>query len=241
MRVAVVSDVHGNLRGLEACLDDLAAQGGADVVVGAGDFCMDGPRPRETLERLREIGARCLHGNTDRYIAEGPEGLDEETATDVCWQRQAIGDAWVAWLRELPDTVALGEPENELLVSHANPLNDEEHVWPDASEAQLERLFGGQRATAFAFGHLHLPYVRTWRGKMLVDVASAGLPKDGDPRAGYALFTQQPGGWEVKLRRVAFDVEKVARELEKSGIPDLKQRLKILRRHRYKELGDVIP
>ena len=70
MRVAIVSDIHGNVRGLEACLADLRAQGGADLVIGAGDYCMDGPRPREVLECLKEAGATCVRGNTDRYIAE---------------------------------------------------------------------------------------------------------------------------------------------------------------------------
>jgi predicted phosphodiesterase len=241
MRVAIVSDIHGNVRGLDACLADLAEQGGADAIVGAGDFCMDGPRSREVLERLCEIGAQCIYGNTDRYIAEGPEGYDEETAADIRWQREQLGAQWVAWLGSLPATIALGDSSNELLVCHANPLNDEEHVWPDASDVQLERLFGDVRATTVAFGHLHLPYVRMWRGRLLVDVASAGLPKDGDERVNYAILTERSGGWEVKLRRVPFDVKKVARELEASGIPELKKRLKTLKRHRYKELGELIP
>jgi diadenosine tetraphosphatase ApaH/serine/threonine PP2A family protein phosphatase len=80
-----------------------------------------------------------------------------------------------------------------------------------------------------------------WRDRLLVNVASAGLPKDGDPRAGYAILTQRPGGWEVKHRRVAFDVERVAREIEKSGMPDTKKRLTVLRRHRYKSLDERIP
>lgn len=241
MRIAVFSDIHGNLRGLDACLSDLAEQGGADTIVGGGDFCMDGPRPKDVLERLREIGARCIHGNTDRYIADDPERYDDETAVDIRFQRKQIGDEWVAWLRALPDTLSFGDPGNELLICHANPQNDEEHVWPDASDELLERLFAGVDAAAIAFGHLHLPYVRMWRGKLLANVASAGLPKDGDERVNYAIFTERPGGWEVKLRRVAFDVEQVARELEKSGIPELKKRLKTLKHHRYKELGAVIP
>jgi diadenosine tetraphosphatase ApaH/serine/threonine PP2A family protein phosphatase len=75
----------------------------------------------------------------------------------------------------------------------------------------------------------------------LVNVASAGLPKDGDARACYAIFTQRSGGWEVKHRRVVFDVDKVAREIEKSGIPRPKRRVDVLRRHRYKFLKEQIP
>ncbi|HXP94620.1 MAG TPA: metallophosphoesterase family protein [Candidatus Binatia bacterium] len=241
MRVAIVSDIHGNVRGLDACLADLAEQGGADTIVGAGDLCMDGARSREVLERLRDIGARCIRGNTDREIADDPGKFDEETAADIRWQQLHLGTEWLAWLRSLPEAIAVGDPSNELLICHANPRNDDEHVWPDATDEQLERLFTGVRATAIAFGHLHLPYARIWRGKLLVNVASAGLPKDGDERVGYAILTERSGGWEVKHRRVPFDVEEVARELETSDMPGRKEHLKVLRRHRYKELGAVIP
>ena len=105
----------------------------------------------------------------------------------------------------------------------------------------LERVTHGVVERTIAFGHLHLPYVRVWRDRLLVNVSSAGLPKDGDARAGYAILTQRPGGWEVKQRRVAFDVEKVAREIERSGMPDAKKRLTVLRRHRYKGLDERIP
>jgi len=67
------------------------------------------------------------------------------------------------------------------------------------------------------------------------------LPKDGDPRACYAIFTQRAGGWQVKHRRVAFNVEMVIEDIEKSGMPDRRRRIDVLRRARYEELVDVIP
>ena len=239
MRVAIVSDIHGNVRGLQACLDDLRTQGGADVLVGAGDFCMDGPRPREVLELLHARGARCVRGNTDRYIVTADATEDEGGA--IGWQRARLGEAWLRWLEELPFSLEFGAAGNRLLVVHANPRSDDEHVWPDADDATLSGFFQGVGATAIAFGHLHLPYARMWRGKLLVNVASAGLPKDGDPRVGYAILTERPGGWECKHRRIPFDIAKVEKDLKQSGIPGVKKRLQVLRRHRYKQLGDLIP
>ncbi len=246
MRVAVVSDIHGNLRGLDACLADLKDQGGADEIVAAGDLCLDGPRPVEVLERLQEIGARCVRGNTDRMIAEGDSVLDEEEDVEgIAWAREELGESWVTWLRGLPFSLRVDADEsdakNALLVVHANPKTDYEHIWPDAEDATMEHFLDGVIERTLAFGHLHLPYVRVWRDRLLVNVASAGLPKDGDPRAGYAILTRRPGGWEVKPRRVDFDVEKVAREIEKSGMPRRKKRIGVLRRHRYKELPQRIP
>ncbi len=246
MRAAIVSDVHGNIRGLDACLADLAEQGGADVIIGAGDYCMDGPRPRQVLERLEEIGARCVRGNTDRYIAAGADAdevlaADEAEASAFAWQREQLGATWLERLRDFPFSLRIGSEGNELLVVHANPRNDEEHLWPDADDGFLVRMTAGVPERTIAFGHLHLPYVRVWRDRMLVNVASAGLPKDGDPRVSYAIFTERPGGWQVKHRRVSFDVEGVARQIRKSGMPGAKARERVLLRHRYKELGERIP
>jgi putative phosphoesterase len=241
-RVAIFSDIHGNIRALDACLADLREQGWADEIVGAGDFCMDGPRPREVLERLEELGARCVRGNTDRYIGDLAEVTgDEAEFAAVAWQREMLGEALVRRLFELPFSLTVGDGEDALLVVHANPARDDEHVWPDASDEQLERVLRGVRERTIAFGHLHLPYVRVWRERTLVDVASCGLPKDGDARASYAILTRRAGGWQVKHRRVEFDVDKVVRDIEKSGMPEKKRRIAVLRRHRYKELGERIP
>jgi predicted phosphodiesterase len=242
MRVALLSDIHGNIRGLDACLRDLAEQGGADAIVAAGDLCMDGPRPREVLERLDEIGARCVRGNTDRYISDldAPVG-DADEAERVAWQRRALGETWIAWLRALPFSLSIGDGSEALLVVHANPKSDDDYIWPDADDAFLEQITAGVVERTIAFGHLHVPYARIWRDRLFVNVASAGLPKDGDPRACYAILMQRSGGWEVKHRRVEFDVEKVARDLAKCGMPGAKKRIAVLRRHRYKELGPRIP
>jgi predicted phosphodiesterase len=239
MRVAIVSDIHGNAHALRRCLDDLASRGGADAIVAAGDLCVDGPKPRRVLELLERAGAQALRGNTDRMVGvEAAELFHAEDARAVLWTRAQIGEEWTRWLGALPPTIALGDDADGLLICHANPKNDDEHVWPDAPDEQLERLFEGVPQQTIAFGHLHLAYVRVWRGRTLVNVASAGLPKDGDPHAHYALLTQRPGGWEVQSRRVRFDVGKVARQLEESGIPDLAKRLGTLRRHRYPKLGE---
>src|SRR6516165_4588120 len=218
MRIAVLSDVHGNLLALDACLADLESQGGADGIVVAGDLCLAGPKPKKVLQRLEEIGAACVRGNKDRYLYDGAAGGDSASgeAAQIAWTRRELGEQWLEWLGELPFALRIDE---------------------DA----LRRLVGDETATAIAFGHLHLPYVRAWRGKLLINVGSAGLPKDGDPRACYAILTEREGGWQVKHRRVPFDVKRVATQLADCGIPDSGELIATLRRHRYKGLKNLIP
>lgn len=242
MRLAVLSDIHGNLLSLDACIADLQAQGGADVIVAAGDLCLDGPKPRKVLQRLEQLGVQCVRGNTERYLADPrDESFEAVEDAQLAWTRKDLGEKWLSWLRELPFALRIGDDDNQLLVVHANPKTDHEHLWPDADATTLERMIGDEPATAIAFGHLHLPYVRMWRGKLLVNVASAGLPKDGDPRACYAIFTEREGGWQVKHRRVPFDVKKVATQLADCGIPGSAELIATLRRHRYKHLKSQVP
>jgi predicted phosphodiesterase len=138
LRVAILSDIHGNAVALEACLADLAAEGGADRIIAAGDLCMDGPRPRRVVRRLKEIGAGVVRGNTDRMIAlEDPSHYDEEDRDGIMWQRGALGQDWVAWLGAAPRTLTIGDDADGLFVCHATPKSDEEHVWPDAPDTQL--------------------------------------------------------------------------------------------------------
>src|ERR1700722_146390 len=243
MRIAVLSDIHGNLLALDACLVDLEAQGGADVVAVAGDLCFPGTKQKKVFQRLEELGAACIRGNKDRFLCDGASD-GEQSAADLSridWTRRDLGERWLSWLRDLPFAMRIGEDDNQLLIVHANPKNDEEHIWPDADEATLERLVGEERATTIAFGHLHLPYVRMWRGRRLGKLAPGGGPQGRGPRACYAIFTERTGGWEVKHRRVAFDVKKVATQLSDCGIPESAELIATLRRHRYKQLKKLIP
>lgn len=90
----------------------------------------------------------------------------------------------------------------DLLVVHANPLNLEDALFPNADDSMLERLLGGldQQVEALAFGHLHIAYARRWRGLLLVDVASCGAPRDEDVRAAYGILSWRDGQWEAEIR-----------------------------------------
>ena len=117
MRIAVLSDIHGNLLGLDACLTDLESQGGADGLSIAGDLCLDGPKPKKVLQRLEEIGAACIRGNTDRYLSEDTAGEAFEPAelAQIAWTRREVGERWLSWLKELPFALRIGEDDNQLL------------------------------------------------------------------------------------------------------------------------------
>lgn len=236
MRVAILSDIHGNLVALEAVLADLAAQGGADALVIAGDLCLDGPRPREVLERVRVLDCVVVQGNTDRDLAAPPEQYDE--ADDLlAWTRAQIGEEGLAYLGALPFAHRIPAPmgDSVLLVVHANPKNLDQHLPPFAPERQIAPLLADlpPEVTTLAFGHLHLPYVRDLGRLRLIDIASVGLPKDGDRRAGYGLLTWVGEQWSAEQRRVEYPVEETVAQLRSAAPPGADELIRKLLRARY--------
>jgi predicted phosphodiesterase len=224
MRVAILADIHGNLPACEAVLQDIA-RNGADVVVAAGDLALRGAHPRETVELLFGRCQAVLMGNTDCYIAGnylgGAYREREHWKRDLlAWTRDQLGPEWTRKLGELPFSVRYSPRRGQdLYVCHANPRNLEESIEPTLDDAGLRRFFAHLDASACAFGHLHFPYRRRFGRMLLADVASAGIPRDGDVRPAYGLFTWTPRGWRVQIRRVRYSVRRETQALTARRVP----------------------
>lgn len=238
MRVAILADIHGNATALEAVLADLDAIGGADALVVAGDLCLDGPKPREALDRVRALGCPVIQGNTDRDLA-APAAEPPETDFQrlLAWTRERIGEDGVAYLRALPfsHTIEAPAPDAAILVVHANPVDLDQQLRPLAPEEELLPLLASvpPSVAVVAFGHLHLPYTRQVGRLLLADISSVGLAKDGDPRAGYGLFTWTGSSWQVEQRRVDYPLEAVVAELRDAYPPGVDESIMNLVRATY--------
>lgn len=236
MRVAVISDIHGNQIALEAVLADLALQSPVDQIVIAGDLCLNGPCPRQVLETIQNLECPVIQGNVDlEVVTEAPEkGLKKRST--VNWTREQIGAKGIEYLANLPLSHLVKNPEGtDLLVVHANPIDLEAAIFPNMPDEELERLLGGlgPNIGALAFGHLHIAYTRRWRDLLLADVASCGLPRDEDHRAAYGILSWEDATWRAELRRVEYDVEAVIKQLKNSGIPHQDKRIKVLAEAKY--------
>jgi predicted phosphodiesterase len=225
MNVAVLSDIHGFSLALDAVLDDID-QREVDEMVVAGDLVEGGPGPADVIDALRRRGARCVYGNTDRDVLAGPDG-DRSLAA---WVRDQIGAAGMDFLRTLPFSIRIphpdgnGDPSTDLLVVHANPVDVDRHLSPNASDREILEIIGEEPAGTIAFGHLHVAYVRTVGGKTLVDVSATGNPRDGDLRPRYVMFSAAPGGaWSHAYHYVDYPLEETRNQMEASGMPRWKK------------------
>ncbi len=220
MRVAVFSDVHGNLTALESVLAGIASEH-VDSEVFAGDLCLLGPRPAECLARLQAWEGIALYGNTDEFVL-GRQQPPEQVQELAAWTAAQLSVEQLAWLESLPfgrRFQVSAEPDDGLLVVHANPVDVNQLIYPSErmqearygrvvqADEELTPMLKGVQAAVLAFGHIHVPSIRQWRDMQLVNISSVSMPGDEDGRAKYGLFTWHEGLWSFERRFVAYPVE----------------------------------
>jgi putative phosphoesterase len=235
MKIAILSDIHGYSLAFDRVLDAIADEPGIDGIVIAGDLCEGGPDPRGVLERIWQMDAVVLQGNTDRDIGH----LDRSSAAANFIVDQ-IGLDGLSYLRDLRFSWRATPPgarkmQDDLLVVHANSFDQDRHIPPDAGSHELHELIGDTRAAVIAFGHLHIAYIRPLDHLTLMDVSAVGNPKDGDLRSkwGVAEWSAETGTWAVELRYVDYPLEETERQIRDSGMPNPKKVIEKLRKASY--------
>lgn len=237
MRIALLSDVHGNLPALEAVLADIDARGDADAVYHLGDLVGYAPWPNEVVALLAERGIPGVAGNYDSTVAtrykhcgckyEDPaqEALSHES---YAWTLEHTTEATRAYLARLPfrlDLRPLGghTPGPRVALVHGNPMLNTVYWTEDRDDAfclKMAAKAGARAGDLLAFGHTHKPWQREVDGIGFVNTGSVGRPKDGDPRACYVRLSVLDSGFDLEFVRVEYDVERAARGVEESGLPD---------------------
>lgn len=238
MRLAVLSDIHGNLPALEAVLADIHTQGSPDTYWILGDLSAFCPWPADTLARLRALpNAHFLRGNTDRYLVTGrrpaapvesrrdwetmPETLRTRDGT-FRWAVECLSYQNYEFLRDLPERLQGEIPEYGSVVAvHATPEDDETNVYPDAPQSRLRSFVSQLEARLVLYGHTHRPMDRPVGQARLVNGGSVGIPLDGDPRPAYALIDFEGEDCRVAVHRIEYERERVLDEMERLEHPGL--------------------
>jgi putative phosphoesterase len=214
MRLAIVSDIHGNLPAFEAVFADLDEVRPGMVVLG-GDLALGGPHPVEVVDRIRELGWQSVLGNTDAALGDErtlPEQARGFVAQAAARSRQLLGPERVAWLTSLPME---WRGEGVALV-HAIPGDCWAIAPHDATDDRLRETYGPLGVPIAVYGHIHHPFVRRMDGLTVVNSGSVSLSLDGDVRATYAVIEDG----HIEHRRVAYDVERVAADMLPMGYPN---------------------
>ncbi len=237
MRFALISDIHANLPALEAVLADLDARPDVDAVYHLGDLVGYAPWPDEVVALLRGRGIAGVAGNYDSTTAtdykhcgckyEDPR-QEELSHLSYGWTRAHMSAGTKHFLGTLPFSIDLRPLGGhlagpKLVLVHGNPVLNTVY-WtedrPDRFCLQMAESAGVKAGDVIAFGHTHRPWTRTIEGIHFVNTGSVGRPKDGDWRAGYVLLDLGEGEPSVAIVRVEYDVERAARAILESELPD---------------------
>ncbi|GHO77610.1 serine/threonine protein phosphatase [Ktedonobacter sp. SOSP1-85] len=233
MRIAIISDIHGNCLAFDAVLEDIRLRS-IDQIVCLGDAIQGGPQPAETLQRLRELACPVVMGNADAWLLTGEETSPHE---QVSSQQMAVREWSLAQLSE-DDRVFIGqfaptveialETDKKLLCFHGSPRSFDDLILPNTSEEVLQTLLGGFEAALFSGGHTHTQQLRRLGDAWYVNPGSVGLaynwtlPADtfhADPWAEYAIVTSEGGRNNIEFLHVPFDVRSLIELIKASGRP----------------------
>ena len=225
MRIAVLSDIHGNLPALDAVIADVQRQR-ADLIVNLGDIVSGPLQPRETADKLMALSFPTIRGNHERQLLT--QTVDQMGPSDH-FARETLTDEHLRWLDSLPPVLWL---EQDVLMVHGTPSSDQEYLletveWDGVREAtprEVAERTGGVSASLILCGHSHIPRaIRTEDDKLIVNPGSVGLPayegdrpfwhkmESGSAAASYALVEKALHSWSAKLLQIDYDWMTAAR------------------------------
>jgi len=242
MRIAILSDIHGNRVALDAVLADMATQGTIDAYWLLGDLVALGPDPVGVMQRLHALpNQQAIRGNTDRWLIDvhhefplSPEAISQaeranesdplQLAYAMTWAQGALtasGD--LAWIAALPLEYRTVLPDGtRVLCVHAAPGQDDgPGIRPVMSDAEIATAIAGAEADLIFVGHTHWALDRTVNGVRIINLGSISLQVLPDLRASYVILEADASGYQIQLRKVEYDHQAVIAHLTSIKHPAL--------------------
>jgi putative phosphoesterase len=228
MRIAIISDIHGNLTALEAVLADLRTRP-VDATYCLGDLVGYAAHPNEVTERIRAEGIPTIMGNYDDGVGfERDEcgcaytnPVDKELGDrSLAWTKTTVTAENKAFLRTLVSEIRFDADGRRVLLVHGSPRRINEYLFEDRPLSSFQRLAASSNADIIVFGHTHKPYTKLVDDVLFVNAGSVGKPKDGDWRACYIILDPSAPTSPVEFIRVPYDVAREAAAIRASDLPD---------------------
>lgn len=235
MKIAILSDVHGNAVALDAVIKDLHAKKVERVIV-LGDLAYRGPEPARSIEIIQALSDEVIKGNADEWVVRGvrngeaPQQALAIMQEEQQWIRSRLNEEHVEYLATLPTELYFETEGIRFHAFHATPNNLFQNVLQNEADHELvEKLMKNKDADIYLYGHIHKAYKRIIHGKTVVNVGSVGLPFDGIPKSSYVLIDVLKGQVEFHHIRVPYDLEKVCQLYDAYDYPNATKLKNIIR------------
>lgn len=227
MKIAVISDIHGNLPALETALT-IIADHDVDMILGAGDWIGYGPFPGEVIHLVRKSGIKCIRGNYDLKAANAlktPEKYQKKLKTHkwsiLDWTIQRLSPDHVKWIRNLPDSREIEPVEGCIIrMFHGSPEGNEGRIYPSITGRAIASMSNEPLPDVLIAGHTHIPFVKDVDGCLILNPGSAGQPVDGDPRPSLGLLEINASGLPFgQIIRFDYPEQTLQSAIQRAGLP----------------------
>ena len=224
IKIAVISDIHGNMQALEKVLADIKAEK-CDKILCLGDIAMAGPEPvkaTQLIKKMIEEGKiTVIQGNTDEFIANFDKPLEDKVKTAFPVMGNALENdvkimpaELIEFLKNLPKTAEITIEKKKILLVHGSPRKNDENITPDLPLEEVEKMIESTDADLIFCGHTHVPCgYQTMTKQTVVNVGSVGRPFTPRPQACYVVAEFFDGNFNVMHKFVSYDNEKAAKIL----------------------------
>ena len=232
MKLAIISDIHGNSFALDRVLNAIDDEG-ISTIVCLGDLALLGFDPNGSINRIAERGIPTVRGNADDMLLNGPPLLPETDGARTIgnawrrWNSEQTGTAERAFLAGLPESIEVEIDGVTLRAYHGSPRSYDEGIRPETPDATLDEFCAGTDAALLAGGHTHGMMLKRWRGRTVINPGTVGLPfvrmAVNAPGIGnwaeYAVITVENGAINISFRHLPIEREAIASVVYASGIP----------------------
>lgn len=223
MRLAILSDIHGNLPALEVALDQIDKIG-VDGIISAGDM-VGGPFPDLVIERLQARNCRMIRGNNEDYILQlasdnSPEWWHKSKQfAFIRWNFEQLKEETVAFLKSLPDQLGITLPGKESIrVVHGSPRSISELVYPDRDVKHLDLALDMIAEKNLILGHTHIPWQMRRRGKLALNPGSVSGTLNGTLGGSYAILNSEEEKWRVNIHELHYDISLTRKAFLDTGL-----------------------
>lgn len=219
MRIAAISDIHGNIYALMKTLEDIDEQK-VDMIVCLGDLVGYGPHPNEVIALIRRRNLPCIKGNYDASVVDGAFSYIRDTEINsfsLPWNCQEVRESNKFYLNQLPEFLEYKVDDLKIKFVHGSPNKISEYLFSDAENTQ--KIMEDLKEDVLVCAHTHIPSIKEFNNKLFINVGSVGKPKIGRPNITYCILDIENNTVKSRIRELEYEYKRIVKDTQLLSFP----------------------